>query len=446
MKKRLFVLCCAVLLALGTCLPAGAEREIPPCLRFRQKMTTTKMRNNRNSFVTVPETALPEVDREIAEAVNRLYAAAEPFLAEKGAIASCQDRIDAGPYITRVGDRWMSFLTVGRVTHGIEQVFVAFDARVYNMETGERVTLDRIIDAEKGGWEFLSAEVRRQLDAHFPLLEADEAALDALCAPDTLKNTAFTLSPGHITLHWHAHDLYPDAPEGLLRVTIYYPELKPYMTETAIAETDCTGYPLAALTYDDGPGRGTSDALMNQLRLYGAEATFFNIGERMHLFPSVLHREYDVGYSVQSHNWIHDVKAYPKPEQLAEWIRRSDEELSSIIGIGPTLLRPPGGNEVSFLKAGCPLPLIHWSAISGDADASQMEDIDAVAHRVFGCRDGDIILCHDINNRAPAYASTYLPRLTEKRGFLLVTVEDLCVLRGVELLPGQVYTNCPPEK
>ena len=76
MKKRLFVLCCAVLLALGACLPAGAEREIPPCLRFRQKMTTTKMRNNRNSFVTVPETALPEVDREIAEAVNRLYAAA----------------------------------------------------------------------------------------------------------------------------------------------------------------------------------------------------------------------------------------------------------------------------------------------------------------------------------------------------------------------------------
>ena len=75
-----------------------------------------------------------------------------------------------------------------------------------------------------------------------------------------------------------------------------------------------------------------------------------------------------------------------------------------------------------------------------------MEDIEGVAHRVFGCRDGDIILCHDINNRAPAYASTYLPRLTEKRGFLLVTVEDLCVLRGVELLPGQVYTNCPPEK
>ena len=93
MKKRLFGLCCAVFLALCACLPASAEREIPQCLHFRQKMTTTKMRNNRNSFVTVPETALPEVDREIAEAVNRLYAAAEPFLAEKGAIASCQDRI-----------------------------------------------------------------------------------------------------------------------------------------------------------------------------------------------------------------------------------------------------------------------------------------------------------------------------------------------------------------
>lgn len=444
MKKRLLVLCCAVLLALGACLPAGAEREIPQCLRFRQKMTTTKMRNNRNSFVTVPETALPEVDSEIAGIVDRLYAAAEPYLADEG-VASFQDRIDAGPYITRVGDRWMSFLTVGRVTHGIEQVFVAFDARVYNMETGERVTLDRIIDAEKGGWEYLSAEVSRQLDAHFPLLKADEAALDALCAPEALKNAAFTLSPGHITLHWHAHDLYPDAPEGLLRVTIYYPDLKPFMTETAITETDCTGYPLAALTYDDGPGRGSSDALMNQLRLYGAEATFFNVGERMHLFPGVLHREYDAGYSVQSHNWIHDTKARPKPEQLAEWIRRSDEELSSIIGIGPTLLRPPGGNEGSFIKAGASMPLIHWSSVSGDMDASMMENSSAVAQRVIRCHDGDIILCHDMSSRADSYALIYLPRLTEKRGFLLVTVEDLCVLRGVELLPGQVYTNCPPE-
>ena len=444
MKKRLLAFCCAALLVLCACVPAGAEREIPQCLRFVQKMTTTKMRNNRISFVTYPQTALPEVDREIAAKVDELYAAAEPYLAEEGAMPSFQDRIDAGPYITRVGDRWMSFLTIARVTHRTEQVFTAFDARVYNMETGERVTLGSIIDAEKGGWEFLSAEVRRQLSAHFPLLEADPQRLDALCAPETLENAAFTLSPGHISLHWHAHDLYPDAPEGLLRVTIYYPDLKPYMTETAIRETDCTGYPLAALTYDDGPGRGTSDALMNQLRLYGAEATFFTIGEQMQMFPCVLHREYDAGYSVQSHNWVHDAKAYPKPAQLAEWIRRSDETLSSIIGIGPTLLRPPGGNEVSFIKAGSSLPLIHWSQISGDADASTMDNVEAVAHRVFGCRDGDIILCHDINDWASSYAAAYLPRLTNNRGFLLVTVEDLCVLRGVELLPAQVYTNCPP--
>ena len=446
MKKKLLAFCCAALLALCACAPAGAEREIPQCLRFTQKMTTTKMPNNRISFVTYPQTALPEVDREIAAEVDELYAAAEPYLAEDGAMSNFQDRIDAGPYITRVGDRWMSFLTIARVAHRKEQVFAAFDARVYNMETGERVMLDSIIDGEKGGWEFLSAEVRRQLSAHFPLLEADPQRLDALCATEALENAAFTLSPGHITLHWHAHDLYPDAPEGLLRVTIYYPDLKPYMTETAIRETDCTGYPLAALTYDDGPGRGTSDALMNQLRLYGAEATFFTIGERLQLFPCVLHREYDAGYSVQSHNWVHDVNAFPKPAQLEEWIRRMDETLSSIIGIGPTLLRPPGGNEVSFAKAGSPLPLIHWSRISGDADASTLEDSDQVALRVFSCRDGDIILCHDISDRAPTYASMYLPRLANKRGFLLVTVEDLCVLRGVELLPAQVYTNCPPEQ
>lgn len=446
MRKKLSAFCCAVLLALCACAPAGAAREIPQCLAFTQKMTTTKLKNNRIRFMTLPATALPEVDREIAGIAGELEAAAEPFLAEEGAMSGFQDRLDVGPYITRVGDRWMSFLTAARVTHGREQVFAAFDARVYNMETGEKVRMGDIIDAEKGGWEFLSGEVRKQLDAHFPLLEADGEALDSLCAREALENAAFTLSPGHITLHWHAHALYPDAPEGFLRVTIYYPDLKPYMTESALRETDCTGYALAALTYDDGPGRGTSDALMNQLRLYGAEATFFTIGEQMRMYPCVLHREYDAGYSVQSHNWVHDVKAYPKPQQLAEWTRRSEETLSSIIGIGPTLLRPPGGNETSFIHAGVTMPLIHWSVISGDADASTVDDVEGVAHRVFGCRDGDIILCHDINDFAGAYAASYLPRLTNKRGFLLVTVEDLCVLRGVELLPAQVYTHCPPQE
>ena len=445
---RIRVFCCVLVLLLCAALPAGAEREIPKCLRFEQEMVITKLPNDRNVYVTKPVTAKKQVTKEIAAVVDELYAAAEPHLQKTRSYSlnfEFADRLDVGPYITRVGSRWMSFLTIARVTHGADQIYVAFDTRVFNMETGERVYLDSIIDAEKGGWEFLSEEAKRQLAAHFPALEPDPEVLDALCSPEALKNAAFTLSPGHITLRWHAHDLYPDAPEGLLRTDIYYPALKPYMTETALEETDCSGYALAALTYDDGPGRNSSDSLMNQLRIYGAEATFFAIGVKMDELPCVLHREYDAGYSVQSHNWVHEYTA-PTAKELAEWTRLTDETLSAIIGVGPTKMRSPGGNELNYINAGVTLPLIHWSMISGDSEAATQNDIRGVARHTAMAKDGDIVLCHDGNSKAGQYAQGYLPKLINERNYLLVTLEDLCVLRGAELLPAEVYNSFPPKK
>ena len=443
--KRICV-CLCVLLLLCFCASSCAEKEIPQCLRFTQALTVTQLPYDRIQYITLPSTSLPQVDLEIAEVIGNLYAAAVPYLAEKGAWSEYNDRIDVGPYITRVGERWMSFLSIGRVSHGIEQVFVAFDARVYDMETGSRVYLDSIIDEEKGGWDYLSAEVRKQLSAHFPALEPDAGLLASLCTRDALMETGFTLSPGHISLHWHAHTLYPEAPAGLLRVDIYYPDLKPYMTETAIRETDCSEYALAALTYDDGPGRNSSDALMNQLRLFGAEATFFAVGNRMHELPCVLHREYDAGYSVQSHNWVHDTKIVPTEEELAEWILLTDEELSAIIGVGPTMMRSPGGSEKNYINAGVTLPMIHWSLISGDSDPSMQNNVGEVARHTAYTRNGDIVLAHDYNGKAGMYAQGYLPKLTNDRNFLLVTVQDLCALRGVELLPAVVYNSCPPDQ
>ncbi|MBQ6175461.1 MAG: polysaccharide deacetylase family protein [Clostridia bacterium] len=446
MKKKTGCLLLLALLAL--CLPAfaAAEREIPDCLRFRQKMTVTHLGNARDRYVVLPSTALPAVDAEIRAEVERLLAEAEPHLPRKGAANNLASRLDAGPYITRVGSRWMSFLVIGRVTHAHDQLFVDFSARVYNMETGERVLLGDILDEEKGGWDFLTEEAERQLAAHFPEIPTDGERLAALCERNALEERAFTLSPGHITLHFHAHELYPEAPEGLLRVEIYYPDLAPYMTETAIRETDCSGYRLAALTYDDGPSWGVSERVMNQLRLYGAQATFFTVGIKIGERPGVLHREYDSGYSVQSHNWVHRFDNIT-PENVADWIPRMDAAMSAIIGVGPVMMRAPGGYQTLFIRAGSTLPQIHWSLVSGDAsnDPNIYGNVDYITHHVGNARDGDIILCHDLNEKANAFAAGYLPRL-EHRNFLLVTVQDLCVLRGVKLEAGMELECCPPQE
>lgn len=441
MNKKQRLLCILVLAVFLFPGCAAGEREIPGCLRFKQHMKVTHLEMNRDQYVVTPETVQPRVNEEIRAVVEKLRAEAEPYLAEKGAKTAFADRLDAGPTITRVGDRWMSFLSIARVTHGGNQVFAAYDARVYNMETGERVHLEDIL-TEKG-WDYLAGKVRSGLDAHFPDEQADRQALEDLCKQSALLSRGFTLSPGHMSLHFHSHELYPGAPEGLMRVDIPYADLNPYMTETARKETDCSGYRLVALTYDDGPSPA-SEGLMNQLRLYGAQATFFIVGSMINKVPSVLHREYDAGYSVQSHNWLHEYEEVT-PEKVAEWAENMDREMAGIIGVTPTLMRSPGGNEMTFIRAGSKLPQIHWTRSSGDAGAPTKDCIIRIGDMVAGAHDGDIVLCHDLRTSAWEYAAFYLPRL-EKRNVLLVTVQDLCSLRGITPEEGTFLLGCPPEE
>ncbi len=439
------VLICLLAILAAFLSTAGAEREFPDCLRFTQTLTVKQLGRDRNQYITLPSTALPKVDREIEAAVKRLEMQARPHLTNRGVSPGIADRLDVGPYITRVGDRWMSFLTIGRVTHGHEQLFVGFEARVYNMETGRRVRLKEIIDEEKGGWDFLPGEVRKQLSAFFPSLEPDPSTLEALCAPEALKKRGFTLSPGHISLIFHAQEVYPDAPVGLLHVDIYYPELKPYMTETALQETDCTGYALVALTYDDGPRQGVSERLINKLQCYGGQVTYFLIGARMLDRKSIVHCEYDAGYSVQSHNWVHKYDSFTEND-VQEWTERMDAEMTAIIGTGPEMMRSPGGKDIRYIHLGSPLPQIHWSVVSGDSNEDTMNNAESIVWHVAYAKDGDIVLCHDLRENAAACAERYLPIL-EKRNIMLVTVKDLCILRGVELKTGAIINNCPlPEE
>lgn len=415
---------------------ALAEKVFPDCLRFTQETETQKLENHRVVMRTYPATCRPEIDAEIADLVNALVEAGRPFLPAKGN-ARFLSRLDSGASITRVGDRWMSFLVIGRVCHEGFQLWADFDTRVYNMETGEPVTLDMVIDAEKGGWEYLSACVREQLAAHFPDLEPDPARLDALCSREALARAHFTLSPGHLSLHYPAAALYPEHDPCLMRADIYYPELRPYMTDTAVRETDCSGYALVALTYDDGPAIGATDRALDQLRLYGAQATFFVVGSRIEKAPGIINREYDAGMSVQSHNWVHSYEGITA-DTVKRWTARMNETMGRVIGRPPVIMRAPGGNEWSFISAGCTLPLIHWSVISGDITGS--DDVLAIGGKVSRAVDGDIVLMHDLDVNQGSFAAYYLPRL-EARSVMTVTLQDLFALRGVTLAPRMVVTR-----
>ena len=130
--------------------------------------------------------------------------------------------------------------------------YVDFDARVYDIKTGKRIRLTDIFPEGSEAWSILSAEVRAQLSAAFPALDADEETLAALADKKQLETAPFTMGAARLTLTYRADALYPGK-NTLLHVNIDYQKLRQHMTPSAFAQTDNSRFRMAALTYDDGP-------------------------------------------------------------------------------------------------------------------------------------------------------------------------------------------------
>ena len=166
MKKLL-----ALLLALLLPLPALAAQQsaFPAALQFSQKAASREY-TGENVYIlrTYPATALPAVDAEMRALIDRMAEAGRPFLPAKGD-KNRPAYLDVGAAVFRTGEKWMSFLTIARIAQEMEQTYVDFDARVYDMETGAAVTLAALCPEDIPAWALLESEALRQLTAYFRL-------------------------------------------------------------------------------------------------------------------------------------------------------------------------------------------------------------------------------------------------------------------------------------
>ena len=437
MKKWIAVM---LLLALTAALPAAhAERwtEIPEALRFTQYAQAREyLKDALYVQRTYPQTANSAVNQAMKALIDGMAETGRDFLPPGPYDSSRPTYLDVGAYISRTGERWMSFLTIARIAHNQEQTYVDFDARVYDMASGEQLALADLFDEDSEAWTMLETAVREQLTAYYMNEDPDAEALDALCTREAIENTPFTLSAAKLSLHYRTDALYPGK-NSLMHVNLYYSQVRPLMNALGQEITDNSHYKMIALTYDDGGARGSSMNVLNELRLYGAKATFFIVGTQMAKNHDVMNRQQDADFAMASHNYEHEEHVSdPTGEKIHYWRERFDREMDSIVGVRPIMMRAPGGNNWAFINAEVGLPLIQWSGNSTDAGK---DDVTRIARMVLSnARDGAIILMHDINKYAHQYAAIILPELTA-RGFLCVTVDELFDHYGVVMEPNTVY-------
>ncbi|MCI8401994.1 MAG: polysaccharide deacetylase family protein [Lachnospiraceae bacterium] len=197
--------------------------------------------------------------------------------------------------------------------------------------------------------------------------------------------------------------------------------------------------PMVALTFDDGPGPGTT-AILDLLEQYDARATFFIIGERLE-YPvqaEKLIRAAELGCVIGSHTYDHISFKKLNAGQIREQIDKTNEILIQYIGIPATLIRPPYGHLTEEAREAADSPYIHWSV---DTNDWLTRDAQAVIEEVQeNVQDGDIILMHDLYSSTAEACETLIPWLIEQ-GYQLVTVPEMMEAKGITMENGKMYKN-----
>lgn len=194
--------------------------------------------------------------------------------------------------------------------------------------------------------------------------------------------------------------------------------------------------PLAALTFDDGPGEYTG-LLLDCLEKHRAAATFFTVGSRLALFPDTVRRAAAIGCEIGNHTWEHLNAPDAGPEATADSVKRTSEAVMSLTGRPTYLYRPCYGNYTGEILRAAGLPAITWSVDTEDWKTKDEEaTYRAVTENIF---DGAIVLMHDVHLSTVRAAVRLIPELLS-RGYGLVTVSELLARRG-GAKPGKIYKD-----
>lgn len=434
MKRLLALMLCAALL-----LPAAAAETLQDCHRVTVTHEDTTQKNKSVIRLWTLDTALDSVDEELSALTQEYVERLGPTLQKAGNATSKNSRLEVEVRYSRTGLAWMSFLVQARTTYHRSLTGQEFTSRTYDMTTGERILLTDIFPEGSEAWTLLRDAVERTVTDYFPDETPDADALTACLTDEALRQTDFTLHGLSLVLHLYAGDFYPGRCT-LIEVPLYYPDIRPYMTDRAQAETDnLSYYRTVALTFDDGPDRTTTTRVLNSLLEVGARGTFFVLGNRISSYPDLVQREHDEGHAVGSHNYTHGDVSKMSAASIRSQKSRFNEALLPVIGIPARFARVPYGLYNQMIDANCGMPLIQWSVDTYDWRGRSTKTIMNNVRKQF--TDGDIVLMHDIKELTPETAKQMAMWLQEN-GYMLLTIDELFAKDGVTLQENVVYFRC----
>jgi peptidoglycan-N-acetylglucosamine deacetylase len=175
--------------------------------------------------------------------------------------------------------------------------------------------------------------------------------------------------------------------------------------------------PRVALTFDDGPSPQVTPYILDVLAAKRVPATFFLQGEHVADHPDLVRRVAAEGHVVANHGWDHPWFPDLTPQEAESQIGRTNDLLTEITGVRPTLFRypfgqPSPGGDAALARLGL-TGGVHWRWASSKPGDFQCPGTDALVDYVLTeSVDQAMILLHDAGDviGCPPEQLDYLPR------------------------------------
>ncbi len=152
------------------------------------------------------------------------------------------------------------------------------------------------------------------------------------------------------------------------------------------------------LSFDDGPHPEITPFVLDELKKYGARASFFCIGKNVLAYPDIYKRIINEGHAVGNHSHNHLNGWKTKDADYLDDIATANQFISS------TLFRPPYGKITRFQlqqlsKPPFRMQTVMWSVLSGDFDR-RITPEKCLGNVLKNTRPGSIVVFHDSEKAA----------------------------------------------
>lgn len=166
------------------------------------------------------------------------------------------------------------------------------------------------------------------------------------------------------------------------------------------------------LTFDDGPVRGVTEFVLDELAKRNQVATFFVVGDNVRKNPELAGRILRSGHQIGNHTFNHlngwktDLETYLKNVELCQNTLRDE------LAFEATLFRPPYGliTQAQAKRIEQTHKITMWSLLSGDYD-EQMSQENILEKTKILSIPGKIVVFHDQQKTAevlPEFLPLYL--------------------------------------